>query len=113
MVVARLTPARRRRGTPRGTSVIPRRKALDALTLDKDGVDGKFDADPGVQGFASGLCTDPDSSAAGGTEAEQRARLLHCQDLIEVGLTGNLAHHAFTDSAGKQVKGSDVDHHPA
>ncbi|MEV8591779.1 pullulanase-type alpha-1,6-glucosidase [Streptomyces sp. NPDC052012] len=135
------------------------RKALDALTLEKDGVDGKkiilygegwnfgeiaddarfeqatqknmagtgiatfsdrardavrgggpFDEDPGVQGFASGLYTDPNSSKSNGTEAEQKARLLHYQDLIKVGLSGNLADYTFTDTSGKEVKGSQVDY---
>ncbi|MFD6325794.1 pullulanase-type alpha-1,6-glucosidase [Streptomyces sp. NPDC058442] len=135
------------------------RKALDALTPKKDGVDGKkiilygegwnfgeiaddarfeqatqqnmagtgiatfsdrardavrgggpFDEDPGVQGFASGLHTDPNSSKSNGTEAEQRARLLHYQDLIKVGLSGNLAEYRFTDTDGKEVKGSQVDY---
>jgi hypothetical protein len=43
---------------------------------------GPFDADPRIQGFASGLFTDPNESAANGTPAEQRTRLLHYQDLI-------------------------------
>ncbi|NJP51439.1 pullulanase-type alpha-1,6-glucosidase [Streptomyces sp. SBST2-5] len=135
------------------------RKALDALTPEKDGVDGKkiilygegwnfgeiaddarfeqatqknmagtgiatfsdrardavrgggpFDEDPGVQGFASGLYTDPNSSQSNGTEAEQKARLLHYQDLIKVGLSGNLADYSFTDTSGKRVKGSQVDY---
>ncbi|WP_030671066.1 pullulanase-type alpha-1,6-glucosidase [Streptomyces cellulosae] len=135
------------------------RKALDALTLAKDGVDGKkiilygegwnfgevaddarfvqatqqnmagtgiatfsdrardavrgggpFDEDPGIQGFASGLYTDPNSSTANGTPAEQKARLLHYQDLIKVGLSGNLAAYRFTDTAGKEVTGADVDY---
>ncbi|MCT7354221.1 pullulanase-type alpha-1,6-glucosidase, partial [Streptomyces sp. 15-116A] len=135
------------------------RKALDALTVAKDGVDGKkiilygegwnfgeiaddvrfeqatqknmagtgiatfsdrardavrgggpFDEDPGVQGFASGLFTDPNSSKSNGTEAEQKARLLHYQDLIKVGLSGNLADYTFTDTSGKEVKGSQVDY---
>jgi pullulanase-type alpha-1,6-glucosidase len=81
-----------------------------------------FDADPGVQGFASGLWTDPNSSAAGvspgqssaaGTPAEQKARLLHYQDLIKVGLTGNLKEFGFTDSAGKQVTGAEIDYNGA
>ncbi|WP_328313289.1 pullulanase-type alpha-1,6-glucosidase [Streptomyces sp. NBC_00442] len=72
-----------------------------------------FDADPGVQGFASGLYTDPNSSTANGTPAEQKARLLHYQDLIEVGLSGNLAAYTFTDSTGRTVKGSDVDYNGA
>ncbi|GAB2772700.1 pullulanase-type alpha-1,6-glucosidase [Streptomyces chlorus] len=135
------------------------RKALDALTVKKDGVDGKkiilygegwnfgeiaddarfeqatqqnmagtgiatfsdrardavrgggpFDEDPGVQGFASGLYTDPNTSKSNGTEAEQKARLLHYQDLIKVGLSGNLAEYRFTDTDGKEVKGSQVDY---
>ncbi|MDG4858361.1 pullulanase-type alpha-1,6-glucosidase, partial [Streptomyces sp. T-3] len=140
-------------------NILAVRKALDALTLEKDGVDGKkivlygegwnfgevaddarfeqatqknmagtgiatfsdrardavrgggpFDEDPGVQGFGSGLFTEPNSSKANGTPAEQRARLLHYQDLIKVGLSGNLASYTFTDSDGRKVKGSDVDY---
>ncbi|MGW1001001.1 pullulanase-type alpha-1,6-glucosidase [Streptomyces sp. NPDC002520] len=140
-------------------NILAVRKALDALTPEKDGVDGKkiilygegwnfgevaddarfvqatqrnmagtgiatfsdrardavrgggpFDSDPGVQGFASGLYTDPNGSAANGTSAEQKARLLHYQDLIKVGLSGNLKSFAFTDTDGKQVKGSEVDY---
>ncbi|MEU3251825.1 pullulanase-type alpha-1,6-glucosidase [Streptomyces sp. NPDC006997] len=74
---------------------------------------GPFDEDPGVQGFASGLYTEPNSSADNGTEAEQKARLLHYQDLIKVGLTGNLADFTFTDTHGKEVKGSQVDYNGA
>lgn len=143
-------------------NILAVRKALDALTVAKDGVDGKkiilygegwnfgeiaddarfvqatqknmagtgvatfsdrardavrgggpFDEDPGVQGFASGLYTDPNTSTANGTRAEQKARLLHYQDLIKVGLTGNLADYAFTDSSGRTVKGSGVDYNGA
>ncbi|MFE7237072.1 pullulanase-type alpha-1,6-glucosidase [Streptomyces sp. NPDC057580] len=143
-------------------NILAVRKALDALTVAKDGVDGKkiilygegwnfgeiaddarfvqatqknmagtgiatfsdrardavrggspFDEDPGVQGFASGLYTDPNSSTANGTPAEQKARLLHYQDLIKVGLTGNLADYTFTDSSGRTVKGSGVDYNGA
>ncbi|MCC5475855.1 pullulanase-type alpha-1,6-glucosidase [Streptomyces barringtoniae] len=140
-------------------NILAVRKALDALTPQKDGVDGKkiilygegwnfgevandarfvqatqanmagtgiatfsdrardavrggspFDSDPGVQGFASGLYTDPNGSAANGTPAEQKARLLHYQDLIKVGLTGNLAKYHFTDTSGKEVTGAEVDY---
>lgn len=143
-------------------NILAVRKALDALTLKKDGVDGRkiilygegwnfgevaddarfvqatqknmagtgvatfsdrardavrggtpFDADPGVQGFASGLYTDPNTSPANGTKAEQKARLLHYQDLIKVGLTGNLATYHFTDSAGRPVTGAEVDYNGA
>lgn len=140
-------------------NILAVRKALDALTPAKDGVDGKkiilygegwnfgevaddarfaqatqknmagtgvatfsdrardavrgggpFDSDPGVQGFASGLYTDPNGSAANGTTAEQKARLLHYQDLIKVGLSGNLAAYRFTDTDGKEVSGAEVDY---
>ncbi|MEU9944883.1 pullulanase-type alpha-1,6-glucosidase [Streptomyces lavendulae] len=74
---------------------------------------GPFDEDPRVQGFASGLFTAPNGSPANGTPAEQRARLLHDQDLIKVGLSGNLAPYVFTDSTGRRVKGSDVDYNGA
>ncbi|MFE7315732.1 pullulanase-type alpha-1,6-glucosidase [Streptomyces sp. NPDC057555] len=138
------------------------RKALDALTPARDGVDGKsvilygegwnfgevaddarfvqatqrnmagtgiatfsdrardavrggspFDADPRVQGFASGLFSDPNSSAANGDSAAQRDRLLHYQDLVKLGLTGNLADYTFTDTTGHRVKGSQVDYNGA
>ncbi|CAM5482615.1 pullulanase OS=Streptomyces aurantiogriseus OX=66870 GN=GCM10010251_54740 PE=3 SV=1 [Streptomyces aurantiogriseus] len=140
-------------------NILAVRKALDALTVEKDGVDGKriilygegwnfgevaddarfvqatqknmagtgiatfsdrardavrgggpFDADPGVQGFASGLYTDPNSSTSNGTPNEQKARLLHYQDLIKVGLSGNLARYRFTDTSGKEVTGAEVDY---
>ncbi|MGP3947172.1 pullulanase-type alpha-1,6-glucosidase [Streptomyces sp. 7N604] len=143
-------------------NILAVRKALDALTVEKDGVDGKriilygegwnfgeiaddarfiqatqmnmagtgvatfsdrardavrgggpFDEDPGIQGFASGLYTDPNGSKANGTREEQKARLLHYQDLIKVGLTGNLASYTFRDSSGKEVKGSEVDYNGA
>ncbi|MFF3844060.1 pullulanase-type alpha-1,6-glucosidase [Streptomyces sp. NPDC002328] len=140
-------------------NILAVRKALDALTLQKDGVDGKkiilygegwnfgevaddarfvqatqknmagtgvatfsdrardavrgggpFDEDPGVQGFASGLYTDPNSSTSNGTPAEQKARLLHYQDLIKVGLSGNLAAYRFTGTGGREVTGAEVDY---
>ncbi|MFF5917174.1 pullulanase-type alpha-1,6-glucosidase [Streptomyces flavochromogenes] len=143
-------------------NILAVRKALDELTLAKDGVDGKaiilygegwnfgeiaddarfvqatqknmagtgiatfsdrardavrgggpFDEDPGVQGFASGLFTDPNTSTANGTPEQQKARLLHYQDLIKVGLTGNLADYHFTDTSGRTVKGSQVDYNGA
>ncbi|MDX2295682.1 MULTISPECIES: pullulanase-type alpha-1,6-glucosidase [Streptomyces] len=143
-------------------NILAVRRALDALTVEKDGVDGKaivlygegwnfgeiaddarfvqatqknmagtgvatfsdrardavrgggpFDEDPGIQGFASGLYTDPNTSAANGTPEQQKARLLHYQDLIKVGLTGNLAGYTFTDTSGRTVRGSEVDYNGA
>ncbi|QOV46297.1 pullulanase-type alpha-1,6-glucosidase [Streptomyces chromofuscus] len=140
-------------------NILAVRKALDALTPEKDGVDGKkiilygegwnfgevaddarftqatqenmagtgvatfsdrardavrgggpFDEDPGVQGFASGLYNEPNSSPGNGSTAEQKARLLHYQDLIKVGLSGNLAAYRFTDTGGREVTGAQVDY---
>ncbi|MEZ0029048.1 pullulanase-type alpha-1,6-glucosidase [Kitasatospora sp. MAP12-15] len=62
------------------------------------------------QGFASGLFTDPNGSAANGTPDQQKAALLHQMDQIKVGLTGDLAGYSFTDSTGKTVTGAGVDY---
>jgi len=71
---------------------------------------GPFDADPRIQGFASGLFTDPNESPANGTPGEQRTRLLHYQDLIKLGLAANLRDYRFVDSGGRDVTGSQVDY---
>ncbi|WP_320066906.1 pullulanase-type alpha-1,6-glucosidase [Micromonospora sp. RTGN7] len=71
---------------------------------------GPFDGNPRVQGFASGLFTDPNGDAVNGSAAEQKARLLHAHDQIKVGLTGNLRGYRFTDSSGRQVTGGQVDY---
>ncbi|WP_232832284.1 pullulanase-type alpha-1,6-glucosidase [Nocardiopsis sp. FIRDI 009] len=81
----------------------------------RDGVrgGGPFDADPRVQGFGSGLYTDPNASPANGTEEQQHARLLAYHDLIRVGLTGNLRDYRFTSSSGEEVTGGEVDYNGA
>ncbi|MGI5214767.1 pullulanase-type alpha-1,6-glucosidase [Plantactinospora sp. CA-290183] len=71
---------------------------------------GPFDANPRVQGFGSGLFTDPNGDPVNGTAAQQRSRLLHQQDQIKVGLTGNLAGYRFVASSGEPVTGADVDY---
>ncbi|RSS76781.1 pullulanase-type alpha-1,6-glucosidase, partial [Streptomyces sp. WAC06614] len=140
-------------------NILAVRQALDALTPQKDGVDGKkiilygegwnfgevaddarfvqatqqnmagtgiatfsdrardavrgggpFDEDPRVQGFATGLYTAPNGSPANGGPEQQKARLLHAQDLIKVGLSGNLAGYRFTDTTGRTVTGAQVDY---
>ncbi|ETK37333.1 pullulanase-type alpha-1,6-glucosidase, partial [Microbispora sp. ATCC PTA-5024] len=126
-------------------NILAVRRALDALTPAKDGVDGKsiilygegwnfgevaddarfvqatqanmagtgigtfndrlrdavrggspFDADPGVRGFGSGLADEPGDRLAG------------YEDLIKLGLAGNLRDFTFTGSSGRPVKGSEV-----
>ncbi len=71
---------------------------------------GPFDDNPRVQGFGSGLFTDPNGDPVNGTPAEQRARLLLAQDLVKVGLTGNLKDYAFVDRTGARVRGAQVDY---
>jgi pullulanase-type alpha-1,6-glucosidase len=133
------------------------RRALDALTLERDGVDGRriyvygegwefgevagdarfvqatqrnmagtgigtfsdrlrdavrgggpFDEDPRIQGFATGLVTDPNGAPANGTPEEQRARLLNHHDLIKLGLAANLRDFTFAGATGELVRGSEV-----
>jgi pullulanase-type alpha-1,6-glucosidase len=71
---------------------------------------GPFDEDPRIQGFGTGLFTDPNGAAVNGTPADQRARLLLYQDQIKVGLAGNLRDYRFTDRNGDVVPGSGVDY---
>ena len=66
---------------------------------------GPFDENPRIQGFASGLSTDPNGDPINGTEAEQRNRLLLYQDQIKVGLAGNLKDYTFVDRTGATVTG--------
>ncbi|GAB7037330.1 MULTISPECIES: pullulanase-type alpha-1,6-glucosidase [Catenuloplanes] len=70
---------------------------------------GPFDANPRVQGFASGLFTDPNGDPVNGTPDEQRAALLLRQDQIKVGLSGNLASYRFVaSSTGASQTGAEI-----
>jgi pullulanase-type alpha-1,6-glucosidase len=71
---------------------------------------GAFDLNPRVQGFASGLFTDPNGDGVNGSLDDQRGRLLHYHDLLQVGLTGNLAGYRFVNSWGREVSGAEVDY---
>ncbi|GAB3018999.1 hypothetical protein GCM10011376_39330 [Nocardioides flavus (ex Wang et al. 2016)] len=71
---------------------------------------GPFDEDPRVQGFGSGLFTDPNGAPVNGTAEEQREQLLHLQDLVKLGLAGNLADFRFRSSTGEEVRGAEVDY---
>ncbi len=71
---------------------------------------GPFDTDPRIQGFGSGLYTDPNGVPANGTSAEQLDRLLLSMDRIKVGLAGNLKNYAFTDRTGGTAIGADIDY---
>ncbi len=71
---------------------------------------GPFDTDPRIQGFGSGLYTDPNGAAINGTADQQKATLLHEQDLIKVSLTGNLKDYPLVDATGNAVTGGGVDY---
>ncbi|SNY75097.1 pullulanase-type alpha-1,6-glucosidase [Paractinoplanes atraurantiacus] len=68
---------------------------------------GPFDANPRVQGFGSGLLSAPNGDAV---NADAATRLPHYQDLIKVGLSGNLASYRFVASTGSTVTGAQVDY---
>jgi pullulanase-type alpha-1,6-glucosidase len=71
---------------------------------------GAFEGNPRVQGFASGLYTDPNGDGINGSPDDQRGRLLHYHDVIQVGLSGNLADYRLVDAAGRTVSGAQVDY---
>jgi pullulanase-type alpha-1,6-glucosidase len=78
----------------------------------RDGVrgGGPFDTNPHLQGFGSGLFTDPNSDPINGLPGTQLVTLLHDEDLIKVGLAGNLKDYKLVDATGKTVTGSQVDY---
>jgi len=69
---------------------------------------GPFDEDPRVQGFGTGLFTDPNGTIAAGPPVMQRDTLLAAQDGIKVGLAGNLRDFVLVDRFGNPVPGSQV-----
>jgi pullulanase len=78
----------------------------------RDGVrgGGPFD-DARIQGFATGLLTDPSSFTTAHTSAaDQKATLLHRSDWIRVGLTGNLRDYQFIDATGAATTGGKLDY---
>ncbi|MEV4298487.1 pullulanase-type alpha-1,6-glucosidase [Microbispora rosea] len=139
-------------------NILAVREALDALTPERDGVDGRsiilygegwnfgevaggarfeqatqanmagtgigtfsdrlrdavrggtpFDADPGVRGFGSGLA-DSAPADSGPDDSGPADRLAHYEDLVKLGLAGNLRDFTFTGSCGTPVRGSEVDY---
>jgi len=76
----------------------------------RDGVrgGGPF-SDPRVQGFATGLATDPSAYTSANTaQGDQLASLLAESDWIKVGLAGNLRDYSFVDAQGQTVTGSQI-----
>ncbi len=76
----------------------------------RDGVRGGSPfTDERVQGFATGLFTDPSTFTNGSLSSSlQQSQLLQYSDWIDIGLTGNLRDYTFVDSAGATVTGSEV-----
>jgi pullulanase len=76
----------------------------------RDGIRGGSPfADERVQGFATGLFTDPSAFTNGSlSPSQQQAQLLQYSDWVDVGLAGNLRDYTFTDSAGATVTGAQV-----
>jgi pullulanase len=72
----------------------------------RDGVrgGGPFDS-PQLQGFATGLFTDPSDYLGNGSAETQRRRLLDYSDWIRVGLAGNLRDYVLTAANGRETRG--------
>jgi pullulanase len=79
----------------------------------RDGLRGGDNAgDPRVQGFATGLFTDPNSYTKDMmTESSQKAELLRREAWICAGLAGNLRNTRMTDGSGATVSASEIDYH--
>jgi len=72
---------------------------------------GPFDGNPRVQGFGSGLATDPNGDPVNGDAAAQSARVRGYEDLVKLGLAANLKDFSFLSSVtGELVSGSQVDY---
>ncbi len=78
----------------------------------RDGIRGGSPfTDERVQGFATGLFTDPsDYTNSNPPTVGQQNQLLQYSDWILVGLAGNLRDYTFQDSAGQTVTGSQVNY---
>jgi pullulanase len=76
----------------------------------RDGIHGGSPfTDERVQGFATGLFSDPSDFTNGSlSSSQQQAQLFQYSDWIDVGLTGNLRDYTFIDSAGATVTGAEV-----
>lgn len=74
----------------------------------RDGVRGGNPFDPPtLQGFATGLFTQPNQSETR-SEGDQKAQLLEYQDWIKAGLAGNLADFQFVNANGDLKKAQNV-----
>ncbi len=71
-----------------------------------------FDEDPRLQGFGTGLLTDPNAATQNGTRYDQLPRLLHYGDLIQLGMAGNLRDFTFVSQLyARRLRGDEVLYH--
>jgi len=71
---------------------------------------GPFDEDPRIQGFGSGAYTDPNGADVNGDSAQQLTTLQHAEDLIKLGMAGNLKDFSFETSDGSVLTGAQIDY---
>ncbi len=71
---------------------------------------GPFDEDPRIQGFGSGASTDPNGAVVNGDPAQQLATLRHAEDLVKLGMAGNLRDFSFETSDGTVRTGEQLDY---
>src|SRR5437899_289938 len=78
----------------------------------RDGIRGGSPfTDERVQGFATGLFTDPsDFTNQNPPQSGQQNQLLQYSDWVRVGLTGNLRDYSFVNSQGNTVAGAQIDY---
>jgi len=73
---------------------------------------GEIAGDPRVQGFTTGLFTDPNSYTKHTmTESSQKSELLRQEAWIRAGLAGNLRDIRIPDGSGAIVPASQIDYH--
>ncbi|MBT2516684.1 pullulanase-type alpha-1,6-glucosidase [Streptomyces sp. ISL-90] len=63
-----------------------------------------------VQGYGTGLATDPNGDPINGTSEQAFADLGHQTDLVKLGLAGNLRAYELTDASGDVVRGDQLDY---
>ncbi|NTU78946.1 MAG: pullulanase-type alpha-1,6-glucosidase [Chloroflexales bacterium] len=104
-------------GNARGTNATQRNMAGSGIGTFSDRLrdaargGAPFD-DPRLQGFITGLYTDP-SELDQGDAATQRHRLLRETDWLKLGLAGNLASYRLLSHEGYELRGDQIDYHGA
>ncbi|MFD4422291.1 pullulanase-type alpha-1,6-glucosidase [Agromyces sp. NPDC058484] len=63
-----------------------------------------------VQGYGTGLGTDPNGDPINGTPDQALADLAHQTDLVKLGLVGNLRAYELTDASGQIMRGDQLDY---